>query len=251
MSQVSSGTARRLRRSLGARMFGGWVLQWLPSVGVIVHVALILAFLAFDLPLNWAQLAPALPVYAVWLVGMTASARLDDTALSWRYFRRRRCLWPDIEAIRFGGDIRPGYGPGNLTTAAFVTVRGQERSIIPLKGCSTRSRTEFGTALIARAATYRIPVRVSNAGWEGLAPAEGVIRTPYQPPGRKLSANGARLRVGGVGLVLAAGGVCSLVSAFTGWDSRGMSPVAAAILGVVLLLIGVGMIALTPFVSGR
>jgi hypothetical protein len=161
-----------LRRSLWARLFGGYWFQTFLSIAVIVQILLIGVLIAFDVDIRVGELAPSLPgmivIWVLWLFGVFAAASADRAGVRVRYFSVRNYSWNDIERVIFTGRVVLGRSGDAVIQ---LTVGGADHLIRPVSQCSQAARLEFGEALIALARAEDVAVAVDpNKGrWPGLA----------------------------------------------------------------------------------
>ncbi|MGI8678407.1 MAG: hypothetical protein ACR2LX_06945 [Jatrophihabitans sp.] len=160
----------RLRRSVSARLLSGVWFQWFLTVALIINVTLVVSIAVVgSAPSALVSELPAIPGWLLWLVGVTAHAETNDDGVSWRYFRRYRLTWDEIEGIRVGG----ARIKGTLASAhAAIRVRaaGREHILGPALGCSRRARVEFARALAANGQRFGVQLEVApdDASWNGL-----------------------------------------------------------------------------------
>lgn len=172
-------TVSRLRRGILARVFGGYLLQPILALSLLVSVGLfglistfagpifLLRAVSHD-PLAWLSLI----WWAIWGMGVSAHAEADDDGISWRYYRNNHYPWAGIEQIRFGA-VRRAVAGGAWTPAILLRAGGREHPIIPAFSCDTERRTEFATELIRLAAAHgvRVSVDADKSWWHGLRTA--------------------------------------------------------------------------------
>jgi hypothetical protein len=166
-------TAARLRRGVGARLFGGSNFQLILTCGVVLNVVLLGVVASFDgltqvLPAE----APALVWWVIWGMGVTAHAAADEAGVHWRYFLRHKYAWNEIDQIRFGGVLR-GATPSAGAPAILISVAGREHPVVPALGCDRTRATEFGTELTGLAGAHgvRAIATPDHAFWDGLRTA--------------------------------------------------------------------------------
>ena len=154
------GGAIRLRRSLGARLFSGWPLQPVLTIVLLLSLALDIFVSTFG---GWAVLLrsflPAVPIYAIWIIGLSASAHADGDGIRWRYFIPRRYSWAEIECIEFGGAVTSTMGG---TPAILVTAGGHEHAIGPGFGVKRRYQAEFAEGIRTLAANHDVTATVQD-----------------------------------------------------------------------------------------
>jgi hypothetical protein len=169
----STQSAVRLRRGILARSFGGWQLQWIVALSLLVGLALCGILITLDRSLSVLldpQASLGLIWLAIWAMGASAHADADDVSVRWRYFIKRNYPWSAIDYLRFGGIMRAAGGGGSGTPAILVSVNGREHPIAPALGCDTSRLIEFGNELIGLATARGVAVRVDpeNTWWSGL-----------------------------------------------------------------------------------
>lgn len=178
-SPTPAPTAIRLPRGILARAFGGFLLQPILALSLLVSVGLYCVLATLDGPVGALRELSQDPKawlgliwWAIWGMGVTAHAEADDDGISWRYYRKHHYPWAGIEQIRFGG-VRRAVGGGAWTPGILLSVGGREHPIIPALGCDTQRRTEFGHELI-RLATARgvdVSIDADTSWWRGLRTA--------------------------------------------------------------------------------
>lgn len=172
-------TASRLRRGVLARVFGGFLLQPILALSLLVSVGLFGVLSTFDGPIvalrelsHDPKVWLGLIWWAIWAMGVSAHADADDDGISWRYYRNSHYPWAAIEQIRFGA-VRRAVAGGAWTPGILLSAGGREHAIIPALGCDTERRTEFGNELIRLATGHgvRVSIDPDNPWWRKLRTA--------------------------------------------------------------------------------
>jgi hypothetical protein len=170
---ISTQGPVRLRRGLGARLAGGNVplLQTLLTLGLVVWVAL-LAITTFvvhpGLGAALRAAGPGLVVVALWLVGATAWAEVNDDGIRWRYYSTRTLPWSDVERVELGSR-RVGAQAGEPVVR--IQARGRRSLVTPASQCRRPALIEFGNAVADQAAAHGIEVAVDRHDhrWDAVA----------------------------------------------------------------------------------
>jgi hypothetical protein len=168
-----TAVAQRLKRGIGARLLGGMLFQWALSFGLAIIPAVLIftAIIAITSHIAWPfdgsdalSLLPGSPCAAIWLMGVTAHAEVDETGVSWRYYVRHAYAWDEIEEIEFGGTLLAAGQTPLRQPAIFVIAGGHRHKVAPAVGVSARHLSEFGHRLGLEAERHGISVGGSTVG---------------------------------------------------------------------------------------
>jgi hypothetical protein len=157
-------TTTRLRRGTAARLFAG---SWFQAVLTVV----LIADLAIAVVVGWfvgtrvlLAIWPAIPFLLLWLIGLTAHAGIDDATVGWRYYRRYRVAWHDVESLQFG--ITRGATPSLAEPAIRIRAIGRTHTVVPAFGVRGQRLEEFARPLADLATRAGVAVDVDpNAPW--------------------------------------------------------------------------------------
>ena len=173
---VTAPTTVRLRRGVFARLGGSGVqlLLTMAALGGLFSIGYPIS--QGRLPsLPWTFWLVYVPPFALWLAGVTAWARADETGVSWRYWMKQEMRWEQITRVTLTKRVLLGQqsgfnrvrtiairwrttGPDHHSSTSDVNIR-------PADFCGRHQR-RFATALIALAEQHHRHVVIASRGWE-------------------------------------------------------------------------------------
>lgn len=170
-SDDAATTLVRLRRPALARLFSS-PLQTLLTLYAAVTVGLVVAAVAGSLDWSyWYLYIIDVIAFAVWLLGVSAWAEVDDNGVRWRYWMKTELPWRDVSRVALGQRARVFQtrpGPDFGQPAVLVRSKGDEDFIRPAAGCGRRRR-EFGTAVLQAAQAHHKRTEVIGRHWSQAA----------------------------------------------------------------------------------